>query len=240
MSHAAAFVDSYLIGSSTIEVAARQAPVAVTRDFGEAPVGVALVLDPAYRIASARPAVRTALRVSRPVLLDTAPPAPARRGGDVLISTGSVDPAACAPLVAAVQAELPEAEIELVRDPHADREAPEGGRAIVEPGENMLEALIGADLAVTGGGQTMLEACAVRVPSLAAALVDNQSRNVAALERRGAVVAIDPSDPEAVARTIRALAADVTARAAISRAAQGAVDGGGAARVAAELEKLSR
>jgi UDP-2,4-diacetamido-2,4,6-trideoxy-beta-L-altropyranose hydrolase len=156
----------------------------------------------------------------------------------VLVSTGGGDPGRLASAIAAAAAAaLPAAGIELVRGPYADLEAP-AGVELIEPGEIMREALARADLAVCGAGQTMLEACALGTPCLAVVLADNQAPNARALERSAAVMLVDPTDEPRLCETLTALAADKESRAAMSRAGQQAVDGAGAARVAAAIERL--
>ena len=156
----------------------------------------------------------------------------------MLVSTGGGDPGGLASeIAAAAVVALPAAGIELVRGPNADLEVP-AGVELIEPGEFMREALARADIAVCGAGQTMLEACALGTPCVAVALADNQAANARALERSAAVMLVDPTDGPRLRETLAALAADKESRAAMSRAGQEAVDGAGAARVAAAIGRL--
>jgi spore coat polysaccharide biosynthesis predicted glycosyltransferase SpsG len=239
--HPAVLLDSYLVPRPVVESVARRTRLAVTHDLGDPPPGAELVVSP----AAEGPDGPGRLRGLRYACVEPPfwnPPPPRRRDAveHVLVSTGGGDPGGLASAIAAAAAAaLPAARIELVRGPYVDLEAP-AGVELIEPGEIMREPLARADLAVCGAGQTMLEACALGTPCLAVALADNQVPSARALERRAAVMLVDPTDESRFRETLAALAADNESLAAMSRAGQEAVDGAGAARVAAAIERLIR
>ena len=108
---------------------------------------------------------------------------------------------------------------------------------LIGPLEGMVEVLRRSDLVICGAGGTMLEACAVGTPSLIAVLAPNQAPIVETLARAGAVVRLDDAEHGAEA-TLRTLGGDRERRGQLARAARAAVDGGGAARAAAAIERL--
>ncbi|MEX2649741.1 MAG: hypothetical protein WD673_12090 [Alphaproteobacteria bacterium] len=92
-----------------------------------------------------------------------------------------------------------------------------------------------ADLAVGSAGVSALERCAVGLPSIAFAVADNQTDQLAGLDRAGAVRALGPWDAGAEARLRAALAelrGDDDRRRTMAERAAAIVDGLGAARVA--------
>jgi UDP-2,4-diacetamido-2,4,6-trideoxy-beta-L-altropyranose hydrolase len=158
----------------------------------------------------------------------------------VLIATGGGDPGGAAPtLASAAVTAAPDATVELVRGPQSQLDAPPG-TTLVEPREDLLEALLAADLLLCGAGQTMLEASAAGTPAVVAVLAENQRPNAETLERLGAVATVDPGDYDGLTKRLAELAADVGKREAMSRAGQEAVDGYGVLRVAFQIERLIR
>jgi spore coat polysaccharide biosynthesis predicted glycosyltransferase SpsG len=123
----------------------------------------------------------------------------------------------------------------LIRGPRASAEPPEGVE-VIGPLGSLVELLAAADLVVCGAGGTMVEACAAGVPAAVTVLAPNQAPIARALERAGAVVRIDDAEPEAA---VAALGGDRARRAELTRAARAAVDGRGADRVAAAIERLA-
>ena len=158
-------------------------------------------------------------------------PAPGR----VLVTTGSGELAGLTSwIIDAVRAGAPGAEIVAVRGPRAAGEALTSVKVIDAP-RSLLAPLLAADVAITTAGQTMLEAACTGIPCIALPVVANQVSGVEILAERGAVLAADPSQPEALARKVEGLLADGRKRARLSAAAQRAVDGQGAERVAARI-----
>jgi spore coat polysaccharide biosynthesis predicted glycosyltransferase SpsG len=152
----------------------------------------------------------------------------------VLVTTGGGDPGgAGARLALATRAALPDASVALVRGPQADPRVPEGIEPIVCP-DSLLEHLLAADVAVSGAGQTMLEACAAGTPCVALPLAEDQRPQGEQASTRGAVVYIEE---DRLAAALEALA-EPDARVALSRQARTVVDGRGAFRVAERIARL--
>lgn len=125
-----------------------------------------------------------------------------------------------------------------------------GGR-VLGPGIRVIDprafdrALAGADLVVTAGGVTLLEACSLGVPSVAVAVVASQRPTIEDVAARHATLdggqvatAAGAADLDRVGDAIARLLADGTLRARLARNGRRLVDGRGAARVAAELRRL--
>ena len=99
-----------------------------------------------------------------------------------------------------------------------------------------------SDLALIGGGVTMLEACAAGLPALVAPVTDNQEAGAASLGGRGLVRSLGRArdlSEGALAAALDALLRDAPERARLSAAGRAAVDGKGAPRAAAALLALS-
>jgi UDP-2,4-diacetamido-2,4,6-trideoxy-beta-L-altropyranose hydrolase len=112
-------------------------------------------------------------------------------------------------------------------------------RLLAHPAE-MPELMAWADLAVSAAGTTCWELAFLGVPAALGIVADNQEAIAAALEGAGAAVslgwfrALSAGD---LAVRLGALAEDAAARSRLGRLAQRLVDGGGAARVVAALER---
>jgi spore coat polysaccharide biosynthesis predicted glycosyltransferase SpsG len=108
---------------------------------------------------------------------------------------------------------------------------------------DICNLMLAADVALTGGGQTLFELAATGTPVVAVCLADNQRDNIASLSSAGALVhagdAGDTTIDQRLAHTLEALAHDPTRRETMSRAGQVAVDGRGAMRVAQSLGQLA-
>lgn len=106
-----------------------------------------------------------------------------------------------------------------------------------------MPALMGkADLALIGGGVTMLEACAAGLPALVATVAENQESGAAALAKRGLVRALGRArdiDEERIALALDALMGDASELNRLSNSGRGVVDGRGSSRVAEILLALS-
>jgi len=94
-----------------------------------------------------------------------------------------------------------------------------------------------ADMVVTAGGVTMLEACCLGRPVVAFSIAQGQGRALAGAAHVGAVVAVDVGSAAEVATR---LARDVNARSRLSTSARILVDGQGSARVAAVIAGMAR
>jgi spore coat polysaccharide biosynthesis predicted glycosyltransferase SpsG len=164
----------------------------------------------------------------------------------VLVTLGGADPqSSTMAVVDAVQRALPEATLDVVIGPlfgpvpDLDRRAA-GHRSRLRLHRDMddLSALMSAaDLAVSGGGQTLYELAATGVPTVALCLADNQEPNIAALAgvsllSAGRVAESAAGRFDRIEEGCRQLAADPALRQRMSDAGRSLIDGQGAARVA--------
>jgi spore coat polysaccharide biosynthesis predicted glycosyltransferase SpsG len=94
-----------------------------------------------------------------------------------------------------------------------------------------------ADLVVTAGGVTMLEACCLGRAVVAFSIAQGQGRALAGAAHVGAVVAVDVGSAAEVAAR---LARDVNTRSRLGTTARVLVDGQGSARVAAVIAGMAR
>jgi len=122
----------------------------------------------------------------------------------------------------------------LVAGPWGSAEVPDGVERLDGTG-GISEALAGADIVVTAGGVTMLEAMRLGRPVIAVMTAENQRRYIETAQRLGAV---DRSTVEEVAAAALALVRDPGRRGLLARRAGGIIDGGGPDRVAVALLAL--
>lgn len=242
---AAAFVlDAYGLDRSEVSSIAAVAPLVWFDDFGAAPVEAALVVAPAgERLPGTTQTVLTGLEHAplgrrfwvsprREVAITVS---------RVLVTMGGSDPAGATPRIATAAAEgAADAEIVVVRGPHAQLDELPPGITVAGPLASLGDELATADLVVGAAGQTMLEAAALGTPALVAIVAENQIAGARELERRGAVVLFDPADPDELRERVGALSADRGARARMSAAGQAAIDGQGAGRIASAIAGLAR
>lgn len=112
------------------------------------------------------------------------------------------------------------------------------GAVLTLDAEDMRLQVAHADMVVSAGGVGLLECLAAGRPCIAITTADNQEMNVTAVSDSRAAVClgrISDLSPDALAAQISLLAKDDVLRAALARAAQEAVDGCGAARVAVAI-----
>jgi UDP-2,4-diacetamido-2,4,6-trideoxy-beta-L-altropyranose hydrolase len=103
----------------------------------------------------------------------------------------------------------------------------------------MAQLMEHADWAVGAGGVSLLERCAMGLPSIALAIASNQRPGVAAAQSAGAVLALDPLNarfPDQLRRAIQSLLTEPERLKAMSQAAMSVCDGRGTVRVADELQ----
>jgi UDP-2,4-diacetamido-2,4,6-trideoxy-beta-L-altropyranose hydrolase len=230
-------VDSYRLDSQTL-AAARDVSLVVMHDYGDPPEGAALVVAVAGE-SSGRPPTRLVgptYAALRPAFWGLPQRETRPTVERILVATGSgqLDELGCE-LAEALGNALPAAEVTLVRGPDVQGPAPAGVETLDAP-ESLFEPLLQVDLAVTAGGQTMLEAAATGTPCVALPLVDNQRPQVAMLARAGAIWPVDTPD-EAVGAA-RELIDDGAGRQRLGAASQRTVDGYGALRIAFEIARL--
>jgi len=104
---------------------------------------------------------------------------------------------------------------------------------------DMRGAMLGCDLAISSGGQTLYELAATGTPAIALSTAENQRHNIAALSAAGTIVALDEKTPAALARALAGVS-DVNVRREMSRRGRALVDGRGSERAAAEIARLVR
>lgn len=161
----------------------------------------------------------------------------------VLITLGGADPRNATPMCMQWVAEcLPHASQDVVIGPlfqdTRDIEMRAGALPCVSLRRSPSDRrglMLGADVAIAGGGQTVVELAACATPTMAIALFDNQVRQLAALSRHGGALWVGGWDDPDVGDRVRAALtklADPEARAAIGRTARQLIDGRGARRVA--------
>ena len=230
-------LDSYRMPTASVDAIASTARLAIMLDFGEPPPAAALAIAPGLP-SDDRPGMLAGLRYAclSPAFRDLPARDPAAIVEQVLVTTGGGDPGGrAAELAAAAAAALPDARVQLLQGAQAEVKSPPTVE-LVAPFEAMAGALAETDLIVCGAGGTLVEACAAGVPALGVVLAANQAPLAAALLRAGAVSLLDDGDdPEAAIET---LGRDLARRTAQSQAARAAVDGRGAERVAAQIERL--
>lgn len=105
---------------------------------------------------------------------------------------------------------------------------------------NMLELMLGADLAISAAGQTLYELAATGTPVVAVCVADNQRQNLEAFARHGAVASVGFASRgelrAAIADAVDSMLLDADRRRQMSAAALRLVSGAGARNVASALE----
>ena len=161
----------------------------------------------------------------------------------LLVLGGSTPAAVIAVLASATRRALQDAELDIVvgplgDDPQAVMAALAGlsGFRLHRAPESLRRLMLEADVAVTAGGVTLLEAAAAAVPAVGVCVAPNQEPNLSGFAREGACAfagrAEDSGLPSAVEAALVALAADSGRRRVMGERARQLVDGRGAERVA--------
>jgi len=228
-----AVIDSYTAELSVYESIAGVVSVGVYLDDTarlEYPPGIVVNGNPEAETFSYGdvPGLRRLLGVRFQLLrseFGEAPPHPVRPGVSRVMVTvgGSGVDAVRRDLAEAAQAAFPGAELDVVDRPRTARA--------------MNQAMAAADIAVSAAGQTLYELAATGTPTVAVCVAGNQVGQARAFERAGAVLLAgvwgESGTSERLLSLLDETASDVE-RAAMSRAAQALVDGGGPDRVARE------
>ena len=106
----------------------------------------------------------------------------------------------------------------------------------------MAALISNADVAVSGGGQTLFELLYCGVPTIAIRLADNQRPNIDALAKLGCIrdagCAGDVGWLDVIEAGLDQLLNDAAARRPMAKAAMALCDGRGAERVSAEILHL--
>ncbi len=206
---------------------------------------VALVVDPAPGASSAphRRAGRV-LAGSRFALVDPALGAEHVRSVEqepsrLLVATGAADGEGTGAAIAtAIAARYPALRVRLVVGPWGAPGAAGTdlvGVELVERPDGLATELAAADIVVTAGGVTLLEALCLGRPTVAIATAANQRSNVEGAAAAGAVLVADPCHAASTAARIIHSAA---LRTELSSAAVALVDGRGAERVGDAIHDL--
>lgn len=106
--------------------------------------------------------------------------------------------------------------------------------------KEMKEAMLGSDIAISAGGQTLYELARVGVPTIAIAVADNQLNNIKGLQKAGFIEYAGWWEDKKIFENILnrlKLLRDKDARGRVSQAGKMIVDGNGARRVVSEIIK---
>lgn len=230
-------VDAYSVRSERPTFDAR---VLAAIDDLERDLAVDLLVDPNPDPANAPTHAGRALCGVAYALVGPAPASlPDNGNGLVLITTGGGDDGGTGARVAeALHVARADLEMRLVVGPWAERRTPRGVTTVECP-DGLWDELARADVVVTAGGVTMIEACLLGRATVAIALADNQRRAVQGGVAFGAVVAAPADRPDEIARAALSLLDDSAGRRAQGERASLWIDGQGPRRVAEALLALA-
>ena len=109
--------------------------------------------------------------------------------------------------------------------------------------EDMRALMLGADLAISGGGQTAYELAATATPTIGVQLAENQALNLRGLAEAGTLINLgamtNDQSAHRLAQMLHALADDPQRRDAMAACGLRLVDGLGAPRVVSQLALLA-
>jgi len=215
------------------DVLVNGSPAAETFGYGDR-TKARLLLGPAYQIIRRDLKQRSRDRRAEPERL--------------LVTIGGGDPLGITPalldmLETKIAPAWPDLAIDYVTGPLAPPPASSGGRIRLHHAPADMAALISAaDVAVSGGGQTLFELIYCGVPTVAICLADNQRPNLDALDAGGCIsTAADASKdgwPMALETELLRLLEDGHARAAMASLETALIDGRGANRIAQAIGDL--
>jgi UDP-2,4-diacetamido-2,4,6-trideoxy-beta-L-altropyranose hydrolase len=106
---------------------------------------------------------------------------------------------------------------------------------IIRDALNMPELMAWADLAVSGAGSSCWELCMLGLPAIVMVLADNQKPISESLERAGAAI---PATPETIAEILEVTIRDGELRKKISEKQKQIIDGKGAERAVAKMDRI--
>jgi UDP-2,4-diacetamido-2,4,6-trideoxy-beta-L-altropyranose hydrolase len=234
-------IDSYRVRAD--DRSRVRAGFVVAIDDLERDLAVDLVIDPDPGADARVHSTTTAVVAGAPyALVDPSlrsiTPAPIRDlVSRVLVTTGGADAEGLGARVASGIADArPDVRIRQVVGPWGQGTDDDRVEAVHAP-EGLGPELAAADIVVTAGGVTMLEACCLARPTVAFSIASGQGRALAGAAHVGAVVAVDVSS---AAEVTARLADDVDARRRLALSARLLVDGQGSARVAAVIAGMAR
>jgi spore coat polysaccharide biosynthesis predicted glycosyltransferase SpsG len=238
-------VDSYMVTEAFVARLGTRVPcVVMIDDLADRPTPVDVVVNGGFHAAHltyrGKPDTIYLLGPSY-VLLDSAFAEPSPRSAGpvrrVLITLGGDAPREPFETAIDVMRRVgTETQLDVVVGPFTTWNASERDRVRVHRGLSSLRALmVTADLAISAGGMTLYECLATGVPIVALAIADNQRPNIASLSAAGLMLDGGPSLESAVRRIVD----DAELRATMSRRGRDVVDGAGARRVAAEIQRVA-
>jgi UDP-2,4-diacetamido-2,4,6-trideoxy-beta-L-altropyranose hydrolase len=235
-------LDSYRLPAEAVADQVPSAPLVVLQEHTRRPEGAALLVN-----AGASPDEATddsclfgfRYAALRPQFWGVPTRVPRERVQRVLVTLGAgAAKNAQEAFATAARRALPGVQSRLIVGPYSPSAPPAGVDAVVAPND-LLDELLETDLCLTAGGQTLLEAMAVGVPSVSLPLVSNQRAQTERLAELGAVTMVEPDQPEALGPALEQLAGSRRSRDLLSKRAQEAVDGYGALRVAFRMSRLT-
>ena len=167
----------------------------------------------------------------------------------ILVTTGGSDAAVLSPVLASAARDVgPLIGVTVVAGPYFSAELltvlqrvadTQPRMKIVRTPDNFRDLMLGADLAITTGGQTAYELAATATPMCAVRAAMNQTANLRGLAARGALDWVgnvgDADLRSRIARAVASLVTDAGRRQCMGRLARSAVDGCGARRVSREI-----
>lgn len=249
-------VDSYRIPATEISAVQRDTRVLAIVDSDDRGIDAALYLD--QNLGATAPPARHGRTLAgadyalvRRAILEQRRPEPWRFDHErprIVSFMGGTDPLGASTAVArALISAASGAEFAIVAPEQqhaaiADVTRDHGGTTILAPTPE-LPALFGrADLVVTAAGTSAWDVCALGIPAVLIAVVDNQAPSVAEAMRRGVALGADVVDDlgslgDRVAPLLITLLSDEEARRDLSAACRATFDGLGPARVADRLEQ---
>jgi UDP-2,4-diacetamido-2,4,6-trideoxy-beta-L-altropyranose hydrolase len=252
----AVVVDDYAVTSADVARLATERMVTVIDDLADRELDVHLVVNGSAGAAALRyrGGARTQLLLGPRFIPLRAEfgEAPARSVSSglqrVLLTVGGADPGAVTErLLAAARRALPRVVVDVIVGPLATRverlresaRAHAGAVVLHEDPKDVRALMLAADVAISGGGQTLYELAATATPTVAIRLADNQTLNLTNLQTEGTLLwAGDAGDADLetmLTSALMVLAENRGRRAEMSRRARALVDGRGAARVAAAI-----
>jgi len=103
---------------------------------------------------------------------------------------------------------------------------------------HIKELMINADIAISGGGQTLYELARTGTPTIGVVVADNQTNNVRELAKQGIIMNVGEWNDETIIENIMRsipLVSSLGKRTTMSRLGQKCVDGNGAYRAASKI-----
>ena len=255
-------VDDYGVSAADLARLASKRMVAVIDDVADRALDVQMVINGSAGASGLRYRVgpRTRLLLGPqfiPLRAEFAEPPARTVAGMVkrlLLTVGGGYPGAIIErLLATARRALPNASIDVIVGPLAASaeklarvaRTDEGAVMLHEGPKDVRALMLAADLAISGGGQTLYELAATGTPTVGVRIADNQMLNLHNLQAEGTLLSLGDAagaDLEtALTSALRTLAESRERRAAMSQRGRALVDGHGAARVAkALLDEVGR